>query len=380
MKLGWLVAALGTAAAVSLGGLGFVIARRLTARSDRRFDVVIREVEKVGDRRAVVLDRTTRTAALGRYSLLLEDGGLIRLANEVDDRGVTLVGRDVDGGSGGIGLRAGERASWSGIYFASPSDAGLDCVDVEVPTDVGPAHAWLIEPAGASSLTWAIHIHGHGSPRAGTLRGVQVAAELGLTSLVVTYRNDGEGPSAGTGRSTLGSAEADDVRSALAYARAHGARRFILFGWSMGGAIALQLAVDPEVRADVAGVVLESPVLDWISTIKANCVRAGLPAWAGLLALPWLDWPLLARMAGLPSVVDVRRFDWIARADEISAPMLVLHGTEDTSSPFALAAHLQSLRPDLVTLESFDADHTMTWNSDPERWQQAVRIWLTPRL
>ena len=41
---------------------------------------------------------------------------------------------------------------------------------------------------------------------------------------------------------------------------------------------------------------------------------------------------------------------------------------------------MQSLRPDLVTLEAFEADHTMTWNSDPERWQQTVRTWLAPRL
>lgn len=380
MKSGWSVAALGTVVAVSLGGLGFVIARRLTARSDRRFDVVIRDVEERGDRRIVVLDRTPRTAAPGQYSLLLEGGGLIRLSSTVVDRGRALVGREVVGGPGEAGLRAGEWASWSGIYFADPADAALYSVDIEVSTDVGPAPAWLIEPAGARSSTWAIHIHGLGSPRTGTLRGVRVAAELGLTSLVVTYRNDGDGPKVGTGRSTLGSMEADDVRSALAFARAHGARRFVLFGWSMGGAIALQLAADPDLRADVAGLVLESPVLDWLSTIKANCVRAGLPAWTGLLALPWLDWRPLARLAGMPSAVGVRRFDWIARAGDLSAPMLLLHGTEDTSSPFGVAARLQSLRRDLVTLEAFDADHTMTWNSDPERWQRAVLTWLAPHI
>jgi pimeloyl-ACP methyl ester carboxylesterase len=380
MKTGWSLAALGSGVAVSLGGLGFVIARRLTARSDRRFDVVIRDVEGRGELRTVVLDRTPRTAAPGRYSLLLEGGGLIRLASEVDDRGPALVAREVVGGPGTAGLTAGERASWSGIYFADPPDAGLVAVDIMLPTNVGPAPAWLIEPADARSSTWAIHIHGLGSPRAGTLRGVQVAAELGLTSLVVTYRNDGDGPTFGTGRSTLGSTESDDVRSALAYARAHGARRFILFGWSMGGTIALQLAADSELRADLAGLVLESAVLDWVSTIKANCVRAGLPAWAGLLALPWLDRRPLARLAGLPKAIGVDRFDWLARADEISTPMLLLHGTEDTSSPIGVAARLQRLRPDLVTLESFDADHTMTWNSDAELWQQTVRTWLAPRL
>lgn len=380
MRPGWSVAALGAAAAVSLGGLGFVIARRLTTRSERRFDVVIRDVEVVGDRRTVVLDRTQRTAAPGRYSLLLDGGGLIRLASEAHGRGPALVAREVVGGHGAGGLTAGERGSWSGIYYADPQDAGLGAVDVEVPTEVGPAPAWLIEPTGATSATWAIHIHGLGSPRAGTLRGVQVASEFGMTSLVVNYRNDGDGPTVGTGRSTLGSTEADDVRRAMAYARAHGARRFILFGWSMGAAIALQLAANAELRGDVVGLVLESPVLDWLSTIKANCVRAGLPAWTGRLAVPWLDKRPLARLVGLPDGVGVDRFDWVARADEIATPMLVLHGTEDTSSPFEVAARLRDIRSDLVQLESFDADHTMTWNSDPERWQQTVRTWLAPHL
>ena len=380
MRPGWSVAALGAAAAVSLGGLGFVIARRLTTRSERRFDVIVRDVEVAGVRRTVVLDRTPRTAAPGRYSLLLEGGGLVRLATEADDRGPALVAREVVGGPGTGGLTAGERGSWSGIYYADPQDAGLDAVDVEVPTEVGPAPAWLIQPAGATSSTWAIHIHGLGSPRAGTLRGVQIASELGMTSLVVTYRNDGDGPTVGTGRSTLGSTEADDVRRAMAYARAHGARRFILFGWSMGGAIALQLAADAELRGHIVGLVLESPVLDWVSTFKANCVRAGLPAWTGWLAVPWLDQRPLARLVGLPDGVGVDRFDWVARADEISTPMLVLHGTEDTSSPFEVAAQLRDIRSDLVQLESFNADHTMTWNSDPERWQQTVRTWLAPHL
>lgn len=380
MRPGWSVAALGAAAAVSLGGLGFVIARRLTTRSERRFDVVIRDVEVGGDQRIVVLDRTPRTAAPGRYSLLLEGGGLVRLASDADDRGPALVAREVLGGHGAAELTAGERGSWSGIYYADPQDAGLDAVDVEVPTEVGPAPAWLIQLAGATSSTWAIHIHGLGSPRAGTLRGVRIASELGMTSLVVTYRNDGDGPTVGMGRSTLGSTEADDVRRALAYARAHGARRFILFGWSMGGAIALQLAADAELRGDVVGLVLESPVLDWLSTIKSNCVRAGLPAWTGLLAVPWFDQRPLARLVGLPNVVGVDRFDWVARADEISTPTLVLHGTEDTSSPFEVAARLRNIRSDLVQLESFNADHTMTWNSDPERWQQTVRTWLAPHL
>jgi pimeloyl-ACP methyl ester carboxylesterase len=83
----------------------------------------------------------------------------------------------------------------------------------------------------------------------------------------------------GIGRSGLGAAEVDEVRAAVHFARANGARSVVIFGWSMGAAIALHLAVEPEVRGIVAGLVLESPVLDWASTINANCARSGLPAW-----------------------------------------------------------------------------------------------------
>ncbi|WP_306893539.1 alpha/beta hydrolase family protein [Agromyces albus] len=328
-----------------------------------------------GERPIVTLDRTPQTAAPGRYCLLLENGGWVQLSSEVEDLGPGLVGRGVLGETR-AGLHVGERASWSGIYFSSPKDAGLEASDVAIPTDAGPAPAWLIRPRTGSSTTWAIHIHGLGSARAGTLRGVQVAAETGLTSLVVTHRNDGEGPTTGSGRSTLGATEVDDVRAALHYALAHGARRVILFGWSMGAAISLQLGAEPGLRGIVAGLVLESPVLDWVSTIKANCVRSGLPAWTGALAVPWLDNRQLSRITGLSATVGLRRFDWITRADELAAPTLILHGCADTSASIGVAARLRDRRPDLVQLERFDADHTMTWNSDPERWRASVTTLL----
>ncbi|GGJ76596.1 alpha/beta hydrolase family protein [Agromyces bauzanensis] len=365
---------------VALGGLGLGIARRLTSPvGGRRYDLIIRGVDDSGERPVVALDRTQQTAAPGRYCLLLENGGWVRLSSEVEDLGPGLVGRGVLGETR-AGLHVGERASCSGIYFSSPEDAGLEALDVAIPTDAGPAPAWLIRPRTGSSTTWAIHIHGLGSPRAGTLRGVQVAAETGLTSLVVTYRNDGEGPTTGSGRSTLGATEVDDVRAALQYALAHGARQVILFGWSMGAAIALQLAAEPGLRGIVAGLVLESPVLDWLSTIKANCKRSGLPSWTGALAVPWLDNRQLSRVTGLDAPVGLRSFDWITRADELATPTLILHGSADTSAPIGVAARLRDRRPDLVQLERFDADHTMTWNSDPERWRATVATVLAEHI
>ena len=376
MRAVWALSGVVTAAGVALGGLGLVIARRLTAPvTERKFDLTIQDVDNSGERTIVVLDRSPRTAAPGYYCLILEDGSWVQLAPEVHDRGPQLVGREVLGETT-ESLAIGRKASWSGIFFAVPADAGLEAMHVDVQTDVGPAPAWLILPEGDASTTWTIHIHGLASTRAGTLRGVQVASEAGLTSLVVTYRNDGEGPFVGSGRSELGAAEVADVRAAVDYARENGARNVILFGWSMGGAIALQLAADPELRGIVSGLVLDSPVLDWISTIRANCARSGLPAWTGLLAVPWLDSRPLAGVIGIANPVELRRFDWITRANQLIVPILILHGTLDTSSPLENSTRLQALRPDIITLESFDADHTMSWNSDRERWRAGVSSWL----
>lgn len=376
MRVVWAATGALAAVGVGLGGLGLMIAKRLTApTTERRFDLTIRDVDCSGERPILILDRTPRTTARGDYCLILENGGWVRLAIEVEHRGPGLVGREVVGESGPT-VGAGQRASWSGIYFQSPADAGLNATDVSVQTDVGPAPAWLVTSDDPTPTTWAIHIHGLGSTRAGTLRGVQVASETGLTSLVVTYRNDHEGPSVGIGRSELGAAEVDDVRAAVTYARENGARSVILFGWSMGGAIALQLAADPELRGVIDGLVLDSPVLDWVATLQANCARSGLPAWTGALATPWLEFGPLARLIGLANPVELGSFDWIVRGNELTVPTLILHGVEDMSSPFALATRLRGLRPDTVTLERFEADHTMSWNSDRERWRTAVCSWL----
>ncbi|MFL0410984.1 alpha/beta hydrolase family protein [Microbacterium paludicola] len=336
------------------------------------YDLMVHDVIRHGGQVAVVLNRTPRTQVPGRYNLWLEDGGWVRLGAIVDERSTTVT-RAVVGMTPDTKLRPGVRASWSGIFYRDPADAGLDALDVVVETPAGSAPAWLIHPSGGPSDHWAIHIHGLGSPRAGTLRGVLVAADVGLTSLVVSYRNDGEGPRVGSGRSTLGATETDDVRAAVRFALSHGARRVVMFGWSMGAAIALQLAADPEFDGVIERLVLDSPVLDWRSAIGANCARAGLPPWFGILARPWLQERSLARFAGLRAVILLDQWDWLDRAAELSVPALILHGVEDSSAPHAVVAHLAHLRSDGIRLETFDADHTMNWNADPERWQTSVR-------
>ncbi|QEA29486.1 alpha/beta fold hydrolase [Microbacterium sp. CBA3102] len=357
-----------------VAALGWGIARKLTAPvGPRTFNLVIRDIEDRGDRLRIVLDRTRDTEAVGIYNLWFENGGWVQLDDDVQDHGTDQVSRTITGCSAGLTPRAGDRVSWSGIYFATPTDAGLEDRDVKISTAGGYAPSWKVD---GDPSTWAIHIHGLGSTRAGTLRGVQVATELGYTSLVVSYRNDGEGPRVGTGRSTLGVTEVDDVEAAIGYAVRCGAERIVLFGWSMGAAIALQIAHRPPHGPLVAGLVLDSPVLNWSAAIETNCRRAGLPRNAGVLTTPWLTKRLLARALGLSSAVQLNEMNWIEHASKLSVPMLILHGSRDDSVPLRVSELLRDRRPDVVTLEVFDAGHTLSWNSHSERWRRSVAEWL----
>ena len=364
----------GVATAVA-AATGWVIARRLTAPvSPRTFDLTIRSVEQDYDGDLIVLDRTDQTTADGIYNLWFENGGWVQLSAEVLDRGAARIARRVTGTAPGLTPMPGERASWSGVHYATPQDAGLTARDIAITTPAGRCPAWRID---GNPSTWAIHIHGLGSTRAGTLRGVVAATELGYTSLVVTYRNTDEGPCVGTGRSTLGHTETADVDEAIGYAVRRGAQRIVLFGWSMGAAIALRTADRPRHPGLITALVFDSPVLSWTEVIKTNCARSGIPTAAGSLAIPWLTIHPLARLAGLPGRIPLRSFDWTARAADLTAPVLILHGTSDDSVPIRLSQALRDARPDLVELETLDAGHTLSWNSDPDRWHVKVTTWLT---
>lgn len=368
----------GGIATAAAAGVGWAIARRLTAPAGpRTFDLTIRAVEHDDRGDLIVLDRTDQTTAPGIYNLWFEHGRWAQLSTEIVDRGPTRVARRITDAAPGFTPKTGDRTSWSGIYYATPADAGLHARDITITTPAGRRPAWRID---GDPSTWAIHIHGLGSTRAGTLRGVLAATELGYTSLVVSYRNTAEGPRVGTGRSTLGDTETADVDEAIGYAVRRGARQIVLFGWSMGAAIALQLADHPRHQGLIAGLVLDSPVLDWAEVIKTNCARSGLPAAAGHLAIPWLTLHPLARALGLPGRIPLRSFDWTTRTADLTTPTLILHGTRDDSVPIRLSQALRDARPDLVELETFDAGHTLCWNTDTDRWQDAITTWLRSRV
>lgn len=145
----------------------------------------------------------------------------------------------------------------------------------------------------------------------------------------------------------------------------------------MGGAIALQVSLNSPHRQVIAGLILESPVVDWRIVLNYQARMMGLPAPVTGLALGALasEWTTPLTRTGGPIPFD--QLDVVARAGELRHPILILHSDDDGFVPSDASHDLVVARPDLVDLIVFDiARHTKLWNYDQERWSTAIRSWL----
>jgi alpha-beta hydrolase superfamily lysophospholipase len=368
--------------ATGLGALALAVAvarRVVTPPTVREENVRILAVDESGG--TITLAPTPETVVPGRYGMWFDrDSGYLRLGTivRVDRHSVTRRLESVQ-----CGRLAGARTGrWSGWYYRDPAELGVPHREVSIPTPLGPAPAWLV-PASEDSVDllgeddWVIQVHGRGVTRSETLRAVPVFRSLGMTCLLISYRNDGEAPASADGRYALGDSEWRDVEAAVQFARDEGARRLFIMGWSMGAATTLQLVTRSALRAQVAGIILDSPVVDWVRVLHAQADQQGVPDAVRTLALSVLSSEWASAWTGRAEPIDFDRLDLVARAAELTTPTLILHSDEDTYVPIGGSLALASARPDIVHLERFTtARHTRLWNYDSRRWDRAIRTWV----
>ncbi len=354
--------------------LSIAMARKVvTPPRRRREDTGVIGVDPAHD--TITLEATADAMLPGRYSFWFGSGtGHARLG-EILGVASGAVRRRVLGVDYGT-LTEARSGRFNGWLYLSPAELGYDFEAVQIRTPVGPAPAWLI-PGDLPSDLWAIHVHGRAVTRAETLRSVPVFHEAGYTSLIVSYRNDGEAPPSPDGRYALGDTEWLDIEAALAFALAHGARSAVLVGWSMGGATVLQLAARSPLASVVIGIVLDSPVLDWASALDFQAKLTHLPAPIGAAARSILAHSWGRPLTGQGESVDFDRLDLVRGASGLSTPILILHSDDDGYVPSTASHALARARPDIVTMETFTvARHTKLWNYDPERWTTTIANWL----
>lgn len=198
------------------------------------------------------------------------------------------------------------------IYFpqrahdVSPRDLGLAFEDLHLTSEDGERiHAWYLPPAGEPRWT-VLLAHGNAGNISHRLdRTLFLQSKLGAAVLLFDYRGYGQ-----SGGSPDEEGTYRDARAAhrwLVEEKRVPRERLVIFGESLGSAVALDLALSRPCRA----LVLESAF-------------ASVPAMARAV-YPFLPlWPLVRT-----------RYDNEGKAPRLTVPLLILHGERDEVVPFS---------------------------------------------
>ncbi len=244
--------------------------------------------------------------------------------------------------------------------------------EVTYRSELGEMDAWYLPAPGT---TWVIHIHGlNGTP--GEPQALFPALqEAGHPQLAIAYRNDENQPADPTGYHQYGSTEWEDVLGAVQFARDNGANTVVFAGYGTGASHALSYVFRHNFD-DIGGVILDSPNIDLGWTIDYRGSQEDLPL------LPMSVPPTMAWVAkfftSLRIDVNWKTLDYIERAQRsLRVPVLVLHGTEDDSTPIEQSIALDEAQPDLVHLVQFEgAGHVGSFDTDIDRYVSEVLDFL----
>lgn len=192
--------------------------------------------------------------------------------------------------------------------------AGAEQFDLPLPgggvTGADQVRFWYLPAASADAPT-VLYLHGARRNLYDNTRRIERLNDLGFAVLALDYR--------GFGRSTpiLPSEDSaiEDARLALAELerRQPAANRRLLYGYSLGGAVAIALAQRHDA---VAGVVVEATFTNIPEVVQSR-------RWVPLVGL-----------------VVTQRFDSLARIAEVTEPLLFVHGTSDRVVPHTMSDRL----------------------------------------
>jgi fermentation-respiration switch protein FrsA (DUF1100 family) len=187
-------------------------------------------------------------------------------------------------------------------WIAEPKDLGLAAEEVRLEPELGvELHAWFFpHPDPLASLLFC---HGNAGNASHRLGNVRLLVDKGFQVLLFDYR--------GYGHSSGAPSELGLYRDASA-AWLHLVERpdtanapHIIFGRSLGGAVAVDLAV----RAGASGLIVESTFTS-IRTLVRLIYHVPLP-----------EMPV--------------RYDSLSKIGQLKMPLLAIHGEQDELIPFA---------------------------------------------
>ena len=192
----------------------------------------------------------------------------------------------------------------SATIEATPKHFGVDYEDIYFATRDGvKLNGWLaLKPGAQATLLW---FHGNAGNIGHRAQGVKpLRDKLDVNVFMIDYRGYGRSGGAVSEKGTY-----EDAEAAFRYLTGRSdidPKRIVLFGQSLGAAVAADLAG----RRDCLAVILEAP----FASIR-DMARA---------IYPWLPIGPLIKT----------RYDVVEKVKKIRAPLLVVHGERDDIVPF----------------------------------------------
>lgn len=221
-----------------------------------------------------------------------------------------------------------ERAATDTRFAGMAPPDGVD--EFNLPLANGDTvHAWYRETAADAPTV--LYLHGARRNLNGSQYRIERLAGLGMNVLAIDYRGFGRSTSLLPSEDTA----LQDARAALdeLVRRQPDPRRRFVYGYSLGGALAIALAAE---RDGLAGVIVESSF-----TSITDLVRSTRWGW-----LPFV------------SAAVTQEFDSRSRIGRVNEPLLLLHGTADGVIPHTMADELlaaaTAVRADLKRLVKFE--------------------------
>ncbi|WP_425214947.1 alpha/beta hydrolase [Tumidithrix helvetica] len=164
-----------------------------------------------------------------------------------------------------------------------------------------------------------LYLHGTGGNISHNLARIEGLRQLGFSVLAIDYR--GYGQSQGNFPSEFQLYQDSQVAwDYLTQVRAVPPQQIIMYGESLGGAIALDLAIK---KPDAGGLILQSTFTSMADVVKQ-------PTWAKVIPIDLL--------------LD-QRFDSVEKMRSLKLPVLLIHGLKDSGIPANMSQKLYELAP-----------------------------------
>ena len=231
----------------------------------------------------------------------------------------------------------------------TPDAFGFDYTDVQLETSDGVRlHGWYVNAESATGTV--LFLHGNAGNISHRIESIEIFNELGFDVFIIDYR--GYGQSNGKVSEQGAYLDAQAAYRYLVDKRRIDPSRIVIFGRSLGGAIAAQLAATQETGA----LIVESSF-----TSAADMATELYPFLPARLLLR-LEFPVAEHVAAA------------------TAPVLIVHARDDEIIPFAMGQKLFDAASEPKAFLAIDGDHNTAFFYDRDRYVAGLREFFREHL